>query len=138
MKQSFLALILMFNLSNALAQNVIEVTAATTLSPIVTALKLVEGSALTLASPLLSTLATTQSRGVAGREQIKDELVAFNSDVMNGGVRSIKDVRQPALRELFEEIVADEAQMDEINLVVTEGPDLHKVATAVAVVMLLE
>jgi hypothetical protein len=138
MKQSFLALILMFNLSNALAQNVIEVTAATTLSPIVTALKLVEGSALTLASPLLSTLATTQSRGVAGREQIKDELVAFNSDVMNGGVRSIKDVRQPALRELFEEILADEAQMDEINLVVTEGPDLHKVATAVAVVMLLE
>lgn len=138
MKQSFLALVLMFSLSNAFAQNIIEVTAATTLSPILTALKLVEGTALSMASPLISTLATTQNRGVAGREQIKDELVAFNTDVMKGEVRSLEEVRQPALRELFAEILADEAQMDEINSVVTEGSDLHKVATAVAVVLLLE
>jgi len=57
---------------------------------------------------------------------------------MQGQVRLLEEVRQPALRELFEEIMADEAQMDEIKSVVTEGPDLHRVATAVAVVLLLE
>ena len=124
-----LALAASLNSMNSFAVSFVETTA----SPFITATQLLE---LTVAAPFLSTLASVQQRGVAGAEQIKDEMVALNDDMIAGSVNSIDEVRQPALKELFAEIAANEVQMDEINSIVTEGSELHKIATAVSYLML--
>lgn len=125
------ALALAVSSMNSFAVSFVETTA----SPFVTATRLLE---TTVAAPFLTTLATVQQRGVAGREQIKDDMVALNDDILAGRVNSIDEVRQPALKELFAEIAADESQMNQINSIVTEGNELHKVATAVSYIMLAE
>lgn len=107
----------------------------TTISPFVTATRLVE---LTVLAPFASTAATVQSRGVAGKEQLKDELVALNDDMISGAVKSIDEVRQPALKELFSEIAADQSQMDSINSVLESNSDLEKIAGTVAAVLMAE
>lgn len=124
-----LTLAVSLNSMNSFAVSFVETTA----SPFITATKLLE---LTVAAPFLSTLASVQQRGVAGAEQIKDEMVALNDDMIAGSVNSIDEVRQPALKELFAEIAANETQMNEINAIVTEGSELHKIATAVSYLML--
>lgn len=129
---------MLFALSNAFAQSIIEGTSATTLSPFATATRLLESGVATSLSPFASTLASAQARGVAGKEQLKDELSALNDDITSGAVKSIDDVRQPALKELFAEISQDESQMADINSVVKSGSDLHKIATAVTVALLME
>ncbi|MFP5386113.1 MAG: hypothetical protein ACLGHN_08550 [Bacteriovoracia bacterium] len=138
MKNLFIVLALLFSLGSAFAQSGIEATSATTLSPFATATRLMESATVTSLAPFASTIATAQARGVAGREQLKDELVALNDDMVAGVVRSIDDVRQPTLKELFLEIEADEAQMENINAVVAEGSKLHRIATAVTVALLAE
>lgn len=138
MKNTLIVLALMFSLSNAFAQTVVEVTSATTLSPFATATRLMESATVTSLAPFATTIATVQQRGVAGKEQLKDELVALNDDMVAGTVRTIDEVRQPALRELFAEISTDEAQMETINSVVKAGSRLHKIATAVTVSLLSE
>ncbi|MCM2351476.1 MAG: hypothetical protein NDI69_15745 [Bacteriovoracaceae bacterium] len=138
MKNGLIAIALMFTLSNAFSQSIVEATSATTLLPFVTATRLLQSGTATIVAPLASTLATVQSRGVAGREQIKDDLVALNDDMASGVVNSIDEVRQPALKELFAEISADEEQMGNINSVVTSGSDLHKIATTVTIALLVE
>ena len=107
----------------------------TTLSPFVTATRLVE---LTVLAPIASTAASVQQRGVAGQEQLKDELVALNDDMISGAVKSIDEVRQPALKELFAEIAADEAQMAGINSVLQSDSELQKISGAVAAVLLAQ
>lgn len=124
----FMSLMLSFN---AFSVSIVQ----TVLSPIATATRLLE---VTIVAPFQTTLATVQARGVAGREQIKDELVALNEDIIAGRVETIDQVRQPALKELFEEISNDEVQMEQINSTVTEGSELHKVATAVSYMVLAE
>lgn len=138
MKNGLIAIALMFTLSNAFSQSIVEATSATTLLPFVTATRLLQSGTATIVAPLASTLATVQSRGVAGREQIKDELVSLNDDMASGVVNSIDEVRQPALKELFAEISADEEQMGNINSVVTNGSELHKIATTVTIALLME
>lgn len=138
MKNGLIAIALMFTLSNAFSQSIVEATSATTLLPFVTATRLLQSGTATIVAPLASTLATVQSRGVAGREQIKDDLVALNDDMASGVVNSIDEVRQPALKELFAEISADEEQMGNINSVVTSGSELHKIATTVTIALLVE
>lgn len=138
MKKTLIAFSLVLALGNAFAQSVIEVTSATTLLPFVTATRLLQSGTATALAPLASTLATVQSRGVAGKEQLKDELVALNDDMAEGLVVAIKDVRQPALKELFIEIAANESEMKKIDSVISEGSDLHKVAAAVTIALLLE
>lgn len=139
MKNFLIVLALMFSLSSAFAQSIIEATTATTLSPFATATRLLESATVTSLAPFASTIATAaQERGVAGREQLKDELVALNDDMVSGAVKSIEEVRQPALRELFVEIEADSVQMENINAVITEGSKLHKIATAVTIALLAE
>jgi glutamine synthetase type III len=138
MKKVFLAMALLMNFNPVFAQDAIEISTAITLSPFATATKLIESAVITVMSPFATTLASTQNRGVAGKEQLKDELVALNEDMMGGQVKRIQEVRQPALRELFEEISADQVQMDEINSVIVEGSDLHRIATAVTVTLMLE
>ncbi len=138
MKNVLIIVALMFALGNAFAQSAIEATSATTLSPFATATRLMESATVTSLAPFASTIATAQARGVAGREQIKDELVALNDDMIAGAVKTIDEVRQPALKELFAEIAADEAQMSEITAAVKEGSKLHRIATAVTVALLVE
>lgn len=138
MKNVLLILALMFTLSNAFAQSAIEATSAITLSPFATATRLLESGTVTSLAPFASTIATAQARGVAGKEQLKDELVALNDDMVAGTVKNIEEVRQPALKELFAEIAADEAQMDSINSVIKSGSKLHRIATAVTVSLLAE
>jgi hypothetical protein len=72
-----------------------------------------------------------QNRGVAAREQIKDDLVAFNDDVINLGVKTIDEVRQPALKELFMEIAANEDDMEKLKTLLPEGTELQKIAATV-------
>lgn len=137
MKNLIFALALCLSVGNVFAQNIIQGTTAVTLSPFVAATRLLE---LTTAAPFVSTLASAlgQSRGVAGKEQLKDELPALNSDIEAGIVNSIAEVRQPALKELFVEIAADEAQMNNINSLVKEGSQLQKISTAVTAALLSE
>ena len=110
----------------------------TTLSPFATATRLLQSGTATLVSPFAITSASIQNRGVAGKEQLKDEMVALNDDMISGAVKSIDEVRQPALKELFEEISNDEAQMDNINSVLKSDSDLEKISGAVASVLLAE
>lgn len=138
MKNVLLVLALMFTLSNAFAQSALEATSALTLSPFATATRLLESGTVTSLAPFASTIATAQARGVAGKEQLKDELVALNDDMAAGSVKNIEEVRQPALKELFAEIAADDAQMESINSVVQSGSKLHRIATAVTVSLLAE
>jgi hypothetical protein len=126
---------LMFTL-NSFAQSTLEATSATTLSPFATATRLMETALVSSLAPFGSTIATVQRRGVAGKEQLKDELVSLNDDMLSGKVKTIDQVRQPALRELLLEIEADEAQLKSINTVITEGSKLHRIATAVTVSLL--
>lgn len=138
MKKILVLLAMTFVVSNAFSQAILDVSTGVTLLPSATATRLLETAIATSLSPFASTLASAQARGVAGKEQLKDELVALNDDMMRGEVRSIDEVRQPALRELFIEISQDEAQMAEIHSVVEAGSELHKIATAVTVSLMLE
>lgn len=138
MKNVLLVIALMFTLSNAFAQSGIEATTATTISPFATATRLLELGTVTSLAPFASTIASAQARGVAGKEQLKDELVALNDDMVSGAVKSIDQVRQPALKELFAEISADQEQMESINSVITSGSKLHRIASAVTVSLLVE
>lgn len=134
MRNVLIVCALMFTLSNAFAQTLSD----TTLSPFATALRVMESGTVTALAPFASTIATAQSRGVAGKEQLKDELVALNDDIVSGKVKEISEVRQPALKELFEEIAADEDQMTNINSAIDSGSELHRIATAVTVALLSE
>jgi hypothetical protein len=137
MKTLLLIITLMFTL-NSFAQSTIEATSATTLSPFATATRLMESAIVSSLAPFASTIATVQIRGVAGKEQLKDELVSLNDDMMAAKVNTIDQVRQPALKELFAEIEADEAQVESIYSVILEGSKLHKIATAVTISILSE
>jgi len=137
MKILLITLALSLSIGNVFAQNILQGTTAVTLSPFVAATRLLE---MTTAAPFLSTLVSAlgQSRGVAGKEQMKDELVGLNSDIEAGIVNSIGEVRQPALKEFFAEIAADEAQMNNIDSMVKNGTQLQKIATAVTAALLSE
>ena len=137
MKNVLVVLAFMFSLSSAFAQSIIEATSATTVSPFATATQILESGTVTSLAPFASTIVTAQARGVAGKEQLKDELVALNDDMVAGVVKSIEDVRQPTLKELFLEIAADEKQMESINSAIA-GSQLHRIAAAVTVSLLAE
>jgi hypothetical protein len=141
MKIVFFAFSLLFSLANVYAQSGSAVGQATlakgstalTLSPFATATELMKSATFTAVSPFASTSASLQARGVAGKEQLKDELVVLNEEMLSGEVKRIQDVRQSGLRELFSEIAASDEQMAEIDAVIKSGSKLHRIATAVAV-----
>lgn len=137
MKNALIVIAMMFSL-NSFAQGISDMTVGTSLSPFATATRVLEYGIVTTLAPFALTIATTQSRGVAGREQIKDELVALNDDMIAGRVRTIDEVRQSTLRELFEEISADEEQMIHISSIVGSESELLNVSTAVTIALLLE
>lgn len=129
-------IILGLTISHAHGQAISEGTTATTLSPFVSVTKLMEGTTVATSLPTLTT--ALGQRGVAAREQLKDELPVLNDQMASGEVTTIEEVKQPALRELFKEISADETMMDEVNSLVQEGNELHRVATAVTFSLIVE
>ncbi len=144
--KKFIALVLITtSLSNVFANvsdvvgGTLLVSAATTLSPFVAATRILDAATATVISPFVITIAAiAQRRGVAGKEQIKDDLIALNDDMVAGRVSTIEEVRQPALKELLEEIANDQEQMNSINTVVASDSKLHQVATAVTIALLAE
>lgn len=138
MKNILIIAAMVLTIGQAFSQTGIEASTASTLSPFATATRLMESATVTALAPFASTIATVQSRGVAGKEQLKDELVGLNDDMMKGLVKTVEDVRQPTLRELFLEISSDDSQMENISLVVKSGSRLHRIATAVTMTLLAE
>ncbi len=106
----------------------------TTASPFVTAAAILQATSV---APFATTSASVQSRGVAAKEQMKDELIALNDDMSSGVVKSIDEVRQPALKEFFIEVSSDENQMNEINSAL-QGSELEKISAAVVATLLAE
>ncbi len=139
MKKMIALVLLATSLSNVFAQTALDLSVATTISPFVTATRILDTATAVVLSPFVATIAViAQRRGVAGKEQIKDDLIALNDDIVAGRVSAIADVRQPALKELLQELANDQAQMESINAVVTSGSDLHRVTTAVTIALLSE
>lgn len=80
---------------------------------------------------LLSSISTAyEGRGVAAKEQLRDELVAFDRDVRLGLVKDALDIRQESLKELVFEILADEEKMKELNAAIPTGAPVDKITTA--------
>ncbi|MBY0516711.1 MAG: hypothetical protein K2P81_07380 [Bacteriovoracaceae bacterium] len=65
-------------------------------------------SSPTAFSLVSSVLSGYQDRGVAGIEQLRDELPALHADLLAGAIKEIDDVRQPAIKELFEDIARND------------------------------
>ncbi len=83
------------------------------------------------AGSLVSWIATTyEGRGVAAKEQLRDELVAFDRDVRMGLVKDALEIRQEGLKELVFEILADEEKMKELNAAIPTGSPVDKITTA--------
>jgi hypothetical protein len=137
MKKLLVAAVLTLSLGNAFAQTFSEAVTAVTMLPSATATKLTESAIGTIVSPFATTSATVQARGVAGKEQLRDDLAALDEDIRSGAVKSIADVRQPALKELFAEIAENDEEMAEINAVVQSGSELHRIATAVTIELMV-
>lgn len=137
MKQVLIVIAFLLLSFSAKAQ-VSDITTGVLLSPFVTATKMLETSAVGTMKSVESTRSIVRARGVAGKEQLKDELMALNEDLMAGTVKRIADVQQPGLKELFEEITANEESMIEVNEVVREGSELFRVATVVTLSLLIE
>lgn len=138
MKNVLITSVLMLTLSNAFAQRALEISTGITLSPFAISTRLMESGIILSLAPFASTMRAAQARGVAGKEQLKDELVALDTEMISGSVKSIDDVRQPALKELFFEIAADEEQMESINTVIKSGSKLERIAVAVTISLLAE
>jgi hypothetical protein len=81
------------------------------------------------AVPFAQTYASIQSRGVLGQEQIKEDLVGFNEDLSRGQIRSVSDIKQPALKDLIQEISEDDKQVKEIDGKFPEGSELEKISS---------
>jgi hypothetical protein len=135
MKKILMICSLIFVTTTVFAQNRIS---AYLMSPFALVTRLAETGVVltsagvqTILGPFLTTRAFLESRGVAGQEQIKDELVAFDQDMRLGLVGNIEDIRQPGIRELFEEISRDEEELARIHTFYPEGSLLLKLSTVV-------
>ncbi len=138
MNKVFLMGSMLFMIGQVNAQSGLDLTTATTLSPFLTATRVLEAGTITAISPFVATKATLTNRGVAAREQLKDELVVLNEDIVSGKVKLIEEVRQPALREIFMEISESQDEMEKIKSIIPDGSKLHRIATAVTITLLTE
>jgi hypothetical protein len=135
--RNFILLALFGITTNAWTQ--VESTSQLTLSPFITASRILETSYhSTVMSHLISTMTNLNSKGVAGKEQIRDEVVGLNADMSSGLVQSIDDVRQPAVKEFMLEIISDEKQMQEINNLIKSGSRLDRLAVAISLVLIID
>ncbi len=126
MKKLILSLLLVS--SAALAQDPFAGTTKITISPFQGSSEAMQFSTGGL---LVSSIATSyEGRGVAAKEQLRDELVAFDRDVRLGLVKDALDIRQEGLKELVFEILADEEKMKELNAAIPTGTPVDKITTA--------
>jgi hypothetical protein len=137
MKKVLVLLSLSLSLTTAFAQSISGATTGVTLSPFVTATRMLESTQVGTAISIITT-SGLQARGVADKEQLRDELVELDSDMISGLVKTVDEVRQPALKELINEISSDAEQMEKINSAITSGSELHKIATALTITLLGE
>ncbi len=89
-------------------------------------------SSPTGASLVLSMFSSYEGRGVAGVEQLRDELPALHADVLAGAVKSVEEIRQPALKELFEEISQNKEAMNKVRAAHPEKSDLVALTLSVS------
>ena len=81
MKNLLILLFLLVSISYSFAQTGIELSMASTLSPFVTATKVIESGIVTSLAPFATTMGTIQARGVAGKEQLRDDLIEMLAEV---------------------------------------------------------
>jgi hypothetical protein len=137
MKRLFLVLALMLTMGQAFAQSDTQyMTTEIVISPFELASKMLR-SATDFSKEMFKATGLIQGRGVAGREQLKDEMLALNEEMMLGKKLVIGQLNQPALNELFTEIAADEVKMEEINAIVPHGSELQRIATVLALELFL-
>jgi len=137
MKFTLTALVLVMSLGAFAQSDAQYQTTNVIMSPFELASKLIE-SVRDLVSSKNDVSKSLQGRGVAGKEQIRDELVELNKAMIAGQVTTIDQVEQPTLKELFREIEASEAQMNEVNSIVISGSKLQRIATMVTVQLMLQ
>lgn len=133
-----LSLILVLFSSFTLAQSSNDIVSTSLLSPFITASNLITAGLATFAGTTVSVSASVQARGVAAKEQLRDELVALNDDMVTRKVSRVEEVRQLALRELMLEIKADTEQMNVINKEVKVKSELNRLATAILITLMNE
>ena len=103
---------------------------------------LIEGTTISTVAPFTfsgtvsseispSTSHAIQFKAAADVEQYKDDFPALHQDMQSGLVKSIADIKQPALKELFLEVSSSEEQMKEIDSAVAMGSELQRVAAVV-------
>lgn len=139
MKKLITSISLVLCMNGAYAQETNDLISSSLLSPFVTASNLITAGLATFAGSSVSISTSVQSRGVAAKEQLRDELVALNDDMLAQKVRLIEEVRQPSLRELMLEIKADKRQMETIqNEIKNGGSELNRVATAILLTLMNE
>jgi hypothetical protein len=90
MKNKMMILLLLLSMNLVQAQSVLESSSGITLSPFATATRLMESATVTTLGALNVTFSSIQSRGVAGKEQLKDELVDLNDDMISGASSHIE------------------------------------------------
>lgn len=131
-----LVLVLFTNLSFAQSSN--DILSTSLLSPFITASNLITAGLATFAGSTVSISASVQARGVAAKEQLRDELVALNDDMVAQKVTRVEEVRQLTLRELMLEIKADKNQMEIITNEVKVESELNRLATAILITLMSE
>lgn len=137
MKKLFFAFVLTLT-SQVYAQSISAGTTAVFISPFATATRVLESAVATMTAgtqtalaPFATTSASIEARGVAGKEQMRDELVDLDRDMRNGLVQELADIRQPSLKEVMLEIAQDKEEMERIHALIPEGNEALKIATVV-------
>ncbi len=138
MKKLLLLALTLFSLSSFAQVDGYYISAEITLSPTKFTRDLFEGTTAVTIAPFMVTSVTQslEARGVAGQEQIRDELVAYDRDVTQGLVHKVSDIKQAALKELVVEILENPEMVKEINAKIPGGTIVDKVMVALTIQLL--
>jgi hypothetical protein len=130
----FLILVLI-NINTAIAKVSSDVTFGITLSPFVSATKILELSVVGVGKMIASTTNLVLSRSLADKESLRDELYELRKQIDSGDVVNVEDVSLPNLRELFWEISLDDEKKEEINQFIHSGSEIQKLYIATFLIL---
>ncbi|MBY0516708.1 MAG: hypothetical protein K2P81_07365 [Bacteriovoracaceae bacterium] len=138
MKKLLLLALTLLSLSSFAQVDGMYISADITLSPTKITADLLRGTSAVTIAPFMVTSVTQslEARGVAGQEQIRDELVAYDRDVTQGLVHKVSDIKQPALKELVLEILENPEMVKEIDSKIPAGTIVDKVMIALTIQLL--
>jgi hypothetical protein len=138
MKKLLLLAMTLFSLTSFAQVDGFYISGDITLSPTRFTSDLLEGSTAVTIAPFLATSVaqTLQQRGVAGQDQIRDELVAYDRDVTQGLVQRVSDIKQLALKEIALEILENPEMVKEIDAKIPKGTIVDKVMIALTLQLL--